>query len=367
MARVQYVSFVLASSSMALRLIRRHLKDCPHSSSRYRRCKCPIHVYGTLGGEKIRKALDQTSWDAATELIHGWTASGEIGVAKEAVTIRDAVSKFFADCEARQLGWEAMRKYRHLLEDRLLHWCEKKGLTNLRQLSVDSLREFRQTWSDSPSYATKNLERVRAFMRFCHQAGWIRQNPALAVKAPKVTHAPTLPFSRAEMKRILDACDEYGGNKDRIRAFVLTMRYSGLRIADAIRLSKTQISRGTLFVRTAKTGQPINVPLPPDCIKALAKIADRSERYFWTGKNIRSAVANWSRYLARVFELAKVNDAHSHRFRDTCAVELLLAGASVEDVATILGNTPHVVAKHYAPWVRERQVRLEKLVRQSWR
>src|ERR671912_2353344 len=77
---------------MALRLIRRHLKDCPHTSTRYRRCKCPIHVYGTLAGEKIRKALDQTSWDAATELITAWTAAGEIGVVKaEAPTIREAV------------------------------------------------------------------------------------------------------------------------------------------------------------------------------------------------------------------------------------------------------------------------------------
>jgi hypothetical protein len=50
------VPFVLAWA-MALRLIRRHLKDCPHTSTKYRRCKCPIHVYGTLAGERIRKAV----------------------------------------------------------------------------------------------------------------------------------------------------------------------------------------------------------------------------------------------------------------------------------------------------------------------
>jgi hypothetical protein len=122
--------------------------------------------------------------------------SGEIGVVKiEAPTVREAVGKFFADCEARKLGWEAMRKYRHLLEDRFLPWIERKGFNNLRQLSVDSLRQFRQSWTDSPLYATKNLERMRAFFRFCHQAGWIKQNPALSVKPPKVTRSPTLPFS----------------------------------------------------------------------------------------------------------------------------------------------------------------------------
>jgi integrase/recombinase XerD len=353
---------------MALRLIRRHLKDCRHTSTKYRRCSCPIHVYGTLGGEKIRKALDQTSWEAATDLVNAWTASGEIGLVKaEAPTTREAVKKFFEDCEARNLGWEAMRKYRHLLEDRFLPWAEQRGFNNLRQVTVDALRQFRQTWKDSPLYASKNLERMRAFFRFCHQAGWIKDNTAKAVKPPKVTPSPTLPFSRAEMKSIIEACDEYGGNRDRIKAFVLTMRYTGLRIADAIRLSKSQVTDGRVFVRTAKTGQPVTVPVPPDVVKALAKIENSSDRYFWTGKNIRSAVSNWSRYLGRVFELAEVKDGHSHRFRDTCAVELLLAGASVEDVASILGNTPHVVVKHYAPWVRERQERLEKLVRQSWR
>lgn len=106
--------------------------------------------------------------------------------------------------------------------------------------------------------------------------------------------------------------------------------------------------------------------MPPDVVNALAAIDDQSGRYFWTGKNVRSSVSNWSRALARLFELAKVKDGHSHRFRDTCAVELLLAGASIEDVATVLGNTPHIVARHYSPWVKERQVRLEKLVRASW-
>jgi integrase len=224
------VPLVLASG-MALRLLRRHLKSCPHSSTRYRRCRCPIHVYGTLGGEKVRRALDQTSWEAASELINAWTASGEMGVVKvDAPTVAEAVSQYLADCEARNLGWEAKRKYRHLFEDRLLPWCAKKGVHTLRQLNVDALRQFRQSWSDGPLYATKNLERLRALFRFCHQANWIKEDPAPAVKAPRVTHDPTLPFSRDEMKRILEACDRYSGNRERIRAFVLGMRYraSGL-------------------------------------------------------------------------------------------------------------------------------------------
>jgi hypothetical protein len=89
----------------------------------------PTLSANSLAGERIRKALDQTSWDAASELITAWPAAGEIGVVKaEALTIREAAGKYLADCEARHLGWEAMWKYRHLLEDRFIPWPKRKGL-----------------------------------------------------------------------------------------------------------------------------------------------------------------------------------------------------------------------------------------------
>ena len=72
------------------------------------------------------------------------------------------------------------------------------------QITVDAIREFRANWDDGAVYATKNLERMRAFFRFCEQARCIDRNPAASVKAPKHKASPTLPFSADEMKRILD-------------------------------------------------------------------------------------------------------------------------------------------------------------------
>jgi hypothetical protein len=64
----------------------------------------------------------------------------------------------------------------------------------LKQLGVEEMRAFRASWSDSANYATKNLERLRSFFRFCQQHEWITKNPARAVKAPRVKEKPTLPF-----------------------------------------------------------------------------------------------------------------------------------------------------------------------------
>lgn len=52
---------------------------------------------------------------------------------------------------------------------------------------------------------------------------------------------------------------------------------------------------------------------------------------------------------------------------DTFATGLLLAGVPIEDVSVLLGHSnTRITAKHYSPWVKERQERLEDRVRQAW-
>ena len=66
---------------------------------------------------------------------------------------------------------------------------------------------------------------------------------------------------------------------------------------------------------------------------------------------------NVDRSLAAVFKRSRRRGAHAHRFRHTLATELLGRGASFEDVADILGNSPEIVRKHYAKWSPARQAR----------
>jgi len=282
--------------------------------------------------------------------------------------VAEAVTKFIDDAKARQLSGETVRKYQNLLERRVIAWCESKGYRLLKQIDVGAVREFRTTWDDGPNYATKNLERMRAFFRFCEQARWVDRNPAVSVKAPKVKHAATLPFSAEEMKRILDACERYPGNADRMKAFVLTMRHSGLRIGDTIALKRYRLKGNKLFLYTQKTGTPVYVPLPPAVVEALGKLNGDGEYFFTSVKaKPQTARANWSRYLDTVFELAKVKDAHSHRFRDTFAVSLLESGVSIENVSVLLGHSSvRITERHYKPWVKTLQKKLEEAVRKAW-
>ena len=57
-----------------------------------------------------------------------------------------------------------------------------------------------------------------------------------------------------------------------------------------------------------------------------------------------------------------VKNAHAHRFRHTLATRLLEQGATFEQVADILGNSPAVVRKHYGKWSKGRQDNIDRLM-----
>jgi integrase len=69
------------------------------------------------------------------------------------------------------------------------------------------------------------------------------------------------------------------------------------------------------------------------------------------------------RTLAAVFKKSGVKKAHAHRYRHTLATSLLGRGATFEEVADILGNTPEVVRKHYGKWSKGRQDNIDRLMK----
>jgi integrase len=244
------------------------------------------------------------------------------------------------------------------------------GHPYITDFDVDSVRRFRASWPNKNIAARKKLEAFRAFFRFVHDSGWIPTNPTTPLKPPKITEPPTAPFTREEVATILKACDVYPdrGNRVRLRALVLLLRYSGLRIRDAATLSRSRIQGDKLFLFTAKTGTPVYCPLPPFLIDALNVIPERTAYFFWTGNSTpKTAASVWQESLKRLFTLAGVPDGHAHRFRDTFSVELLLAGVPIERVSILLGHqSVRITEKHYAPWVRARQEQLEADVRRTW-
>ena len=336
-----------------------------------------IWVDGFLNGVEIRKSLKTRNWETAQEIVRRWETDGQQSAPqKRLTTVAEACDKFISDAEARDLREPTLYKYR-LLFRQLQTFATTCGIKFVCEFDVDSVRRFRTTWPNRNIAARKKLEALRAFFRFCWESDWISSNPASRLKPPKTSAPPTAPFSREEVARILSACDQYMGgrgsgrraNAQRLRALVLLLRFSGLRIRDAVTLRRDRIVNGKLLLYTAKTGTPVYCPLPDFVIAELENLVGTSpDFFFWSGEaKPKSCVGDWQRSLKKLFQMAGVPDGHAHRFRHTFSIDLLLAGVPLDRVATLLGHTnSKITEKHYAPWVRARQEQLEADVRRVW-
>ncbi|MDP9050549.1 MAG: site-specific integrase [Acidobacteriota bacterium] len=316
----------------------------------------------------MRKSLDLRNWEAATKLIRNWEIEGTAKV----VTVRMAGERFLADREALKLSEAMIGKYKRVKDELVSTFGDRP----VKSVTTDDIRAMRETWKLAPITSQKRMEMVRKFFTFCVDSDWIVKNPAKGVETAAVIHDPTLPFTELEMEKILWAADSIREAHPRIpektpkklKALILLMRYSGVRISDAVMFKRNYIRDDNLFLRQEKTKQNVWVPLPPFVVKAVMDCDEGNDYFFYKQVGTtKSCVKEWCERLRKVYDMAGLPDGHSHRLRDTFSVELLQKGVSIETVSRLLGHQNIAVTqKHYNPWIKSRQDALEKAVRLTW-
>jgi integrase/recombinase XerD len=345
---------------------RRHAPGCNSTDRTDSKCGCRIYHEYRVNGKRFRRTLKTRNWQKA--LATARREELQSHQKTEIPTIEQACENYLEDAKVRALREPTLYKFR-LLFRRLKEFADEKGLVFISDITIDDLRRFRATWPNKNFAARKKLEALRAFFKFCHVSGWIKTNPVLALKPGKVTDLQIVPITKEEFTKIIEACKRYPNKQNavRLKALVLVMRYTGLRIRDVVTLRKDHIRDGKVFLRTAKTGTDVFCPLPTGVLEALKAVKTTGDFYFWSGESKpKSAVGDYQRALRRLFDLAGTPRVFNHLFRHTLATELLTAGNSLETVAALLGNSPKIVEKHYHHWVKGRQDKLEEAVKNSW-
>jgi integrase/recombinase XerD len=363
---------------------RRHLTDCPHAPKGrdYSLCSCPIWVYGRLNGAPYRRSLQTTDWPRAQRrldlLLNSAGDPDAILPAANARTIAAAVQQYLADCRARQLAAASLHSYTRTLT----YFAAFAGARPLTALTVDLLSAFRdQRIAVDPDTAKprtgprtqrKEIEYLRTFCAWCVDREYLRANPAKKLKPPKVEGIATKPLEPDDIQKLIAACDRMRGMwqedtplvRQRARALVLLLLYSGLRCGDCVHLKRTKLrATGHLVLRTEKNGVDVKVLLHPDAVRALQALpapCGNPTYFFWSGNGDPDDCKKslW-RTIQRVGNVAHVH-AHPHRFRDTFAVELITAGADLRTVQKLLGHKSlKTTEQHYAHFVPAHQQLLD--------
>jgi integrase len=430
-----------------LKAQKRHHAPCTRDEWDQRSCagkgaNCPVLIIGTLNGNRLRlstakflppdKARDL---EAARNLALLWERVGKPIRPEEHTppttegtpepprpTVQMAVNAFMADSRDRGNSPPTLQKKATIFERRtardpknpsgpprpssatsLLWFCDQKGIRFLSELDLSAVREWRGTWKVDALTRHKRQCQVIGFFWFCERAGWLPRNYAadMTKGLGKIHVKPvqTGYFQPAEYAAIVDTTHAYtdrpsvdrhnsltvGGH--RIRALSELMRWTGLRIRDAVTLEKQRLQHDpntgmwSVMVYQRKTGDPVYCPIPPHVADLLTAVpasqkGNANEIYFfWTGQgNPKTVVSNWQRSYSKLFKMAGLKEpdgspkrCHAHMFRDTFAVEALLSGMRLEDVSTVLGHSSiKTTEKHYMPWVRARQKSLNQSVLDSW-
>ena len=401
-----------------LTLYRRHIRACTRryaqnfrvfqptsKGQRAKDCECPIAAEGTLSFEGLitNRSTRTNDWKEADQIATQWAQWGQTTKPQDLpdreVTVRYAVESFLASQgpQGRAVKKNTLDAFEILLLKRFLPFCEQRGCYRLSEFdSLDLTTKFTESWVNlqptrqrkgvplppepvALADATKKaeLERLRFFLRYCKDRGWLENNHAEKIK---FTASVSKKFGMEpdEEQRIFESIaafrDGRGGiggyNARELRAFCLVMRHAGLRISDATALNNTQLVQRAsgngfaLRIFQKKTREWVYVPIPDFVATELQALEFKAEKegcsfWFWTGKgDDDTATNNWYRKIQKVIAAASttkpfLHPVSPHTFRHTFSIAHLNAGTDIKFVSRWLGHrSVTITEKHYAHAVR---------------
>jgi len=385
---------------------RRHASGCTETNDL--NCTCPLWVQGRLAGKYVRESLNTRSYPMAQQQIQdmlnppgpgGPGGPRPVGIASGAVTLEAAETAFLKYKADKSAG--TLKEYSYTVKH-FRRFAEAHGVTDVRAVTPPLIQRYFQEHGSAWAQRTKisRATYLRIWCKFWKEMDWITVSPAdkklFSFSRPTV-HARE-PFSIDDIKKIMAAVElvpehlrqgrgDWRGeamphNRDRTRALVLLLLYSGMRISDAAFLERASISgEGILDYVVTKTRRQIGLPiqLHPDAIAALAKLPGKGDFFFLPAGDYRAALdarhkgQQFARKLPAGFFNSSVNTAAAliervlelaglpgrcHRFRDTFAVNMLVGGTDIYTVSLALGHSDvKITSKHYlnlVPGYRER-------------
>jgi len=262
------------------------------------------------------------------------------------------VNLFLLDCEARNLTPATLRFYWQRL-GLFVAFADRAGVTTPTAITPKLIRDYILDFQQrkcSPYYVHQHARALKTLCGFWVREGILTDSPMRTVRLPKLPKELLPPFTTADVRALLDACDT-----ERDRALILTLLDAGVRAAEllALNVGDVDLLTGAIRVRQGKGRKDRVTFIGSRTRKALTKyLLTRTTQptdplFITLTTETRLTFFGLQSLLGRLGDAAGVSPTGAHRFRRTFAIESLRAGMPVFQLAALMGHEGLQVLQRY--------------------
>jgi integrase/recombinase XerD len=240
------------------------------------------------------------------------------------------------------------RRYRSVLGNLRDYFAGKRYLNEISRGNILEYRDFRATRVSSPVTLNSEVTMMRAFLYWCVEFRGLRENPAANIKPRRVIEKRPEVYTDEEIDQMLRGC----GPKE--EALLLTLLYTGLREQEICHLTWEDLEFEKKVLRvtakpeerfTPKTWEEREIEMSDELVESLKGHPRASRWVFPTNRGKRHA--HVYKIVLRVAQLAKVRNAHPHKFRATFLTRLLQSGCDIANVQALAGHRSIKTTQRY--------------------
>jgi len=233
-------------------------------------------------------------------------------------------------------------------------WRDELGYRSLAEITPPLLSEIRDKLHEGrqPATVVRYMAALsHAFTVACNEWEWLNDNPMRKVRRPKEPRGRVRFLDEDERKRLLAACK--ASECQQLYPVVVLALSTGMRQMEVMSLSwaDVDLKRGYLILHETKNGERRSVPLVSharELIEAMSKVR-RLDTNLLLYSDVKPTVPVFIRsHWGKALKAAEIEDFKFHDLRHTAASYLAMNGASLAEIADILGHKTLQMVKRYA-------------------
>jgi integrase len=297
------------------------------------------------------------------------------GSAQVAESIAKALEKHLQRKTSQQFAPMTVR--RHKVQIGLfVAFMSARGKLLVTEITKDDVLDYRTSWPWKSGLTQQKAQtNLRSFLTAIGRSDLLSELNTIKLSREDNQRLKSRPFTETELKRLIAQVPVTFPDPiktARLTTLIHLMVSTGLAIRDAGQLERDNLVDGWLRIERQKTGKPVNQKLDPALFEELLTTRNGNPRYvFWDdATSLPHSIASvWLRDIRILMKAAGlyVKGNLSHRFRDTAVDYWLGQGCDMTTIATMIGDTVAVAAKHYGDFASQRmQERLAKVPTRTW-